>query len=75
MSAIGNPTQVALPHEIFRELGAQALMAALAEQVGFPMLVKPFDQDALARAVFDVCRPSTVVPIRRGGAPWRVRPP
>ena len=30
-----------MPHEIFRELGAQALMAALAEQVGFPMLVKP----------------------------------
>ena len=40
-AGIATPTQVALPHEIFRELGAQALMAALAEQVGFPMLVKP----------------------------------
>jgi D-alanine-D-alanine ligase len=35
------PTQVALPHEIFRELGAQALVQALAEQIGFPMMVKP----------------------------------
>jgi D-alanine-D-alanine ligase len=35
------PRQVALPHEIFRELGAPALVAALGEQVGFPMMVKP----------------------------------
>lgn len=35
------PTQVALPHEIFRELGAQALVAALGDQIGFPMMVKP----------------------------------
>lgn len=40
-AGIATPTQVALPHEIFRELGAQTLMAALAEQVGFPMMVKP----------------------------------
>ena len=33
--------QVALPHEIFRELGAGALMAALGEKIGFPMMVKP----------------------------------
>lgn len=38
---IATPTQIALPHETFRELGAQALMAALADQVGFPMMVKP----------------------------------
>ncbi|MET1004794.1 MAG: D-alanine--D-alanine ligase [Propionibacteriaceae bacterium] len=38
---IATPTQVALPHEIFRELGAQALMAALGSQIGFPMMVKP----------------------------------
>ena len=40
-SGVATPTQVALPHEIFRELGAQALMAALADQIGFPMMVKP----------------------------------
>lgn len=35
------PRQVALPHEIFRELGAQSLMSALAHRIGFPMMVKP----------------------------------
>lgn len=40
-AGIATPTQVALPHEIFRELGAQALVAALGRQVGFPMMVKP----------------------------------
>ena len=40
-AGIATPTQVALPHEIFRELGAQALMVALADQIGFPMMVKP----------------------------------
>jgi D-alanine-D-alanine ligase len=35
------PTQVALPHEIFRELGAAALVTALGDQIGFPMMVKP----------------------------------
>lgn len=40
-AGIATPTQIALPHEIFRELGAQALMAALADQIGFPMMVKP----------------------------------
>jgi D-alanine-D-alanine ligase len=40
-AGIRTPAQVALPHEIFRELGAAALVAALADQVGFPMMVKP----------------------------------
>jgi D-alanine-D-alanine ligase len=35
------PRQVALPHEIFRELGASALVRALGDQIGFPMMVKP----------------------------------
>jgi D-alanine-D-alanine ligase len=35
------PRQVALPHEIFRELGASALVRAMGDQVGFPMMVKP----------------------------------
>jgi len=40
-AGLTTPTQVALPHEIFRELGAQALVAALGDQIGFPMMVKP----------------------------------
>lgn len=40
-AGIRTPPQVALPHEIFRELGAQALVAALGRQIGFPMMVKP----------------------------------
>ena len=40
-AGIRTPRQVALPHEIFRELGAQALVRALGDQVGFPMMVKP----------------------------------
>ena len=38
---ITTPAQVALPHEIFRELGAAALVRALADKIGFPMIVKP----------------------------------
>ena len=40
-AGIRTPAQVALPHEIFRELGAAALVAALGQQIGFPMMVKP----------------------------------
>lgn len=40
-AGVHTPAQVALPHEIFRELGAQALVRALGEQLGFPMMVKP----------------------------------
>jgi D-alanine-D-alanine ligase len=40
-AGLDTPAQVALPHEIFRELGAQALVRALGEQLGFPMMVKP----------------------------------
>ncbi len=40
-AGLRTPAQVALPHEIFRELGAAALVAALGDQIGFPMMVKP----------------------------------
>ena len=40
-AGVGTPRQVALPHEIFRELGAAALVSALGDQIGFPMMVKP----------------------------------
>lgn len=35
------PAQIALPHDIFRELGAAALVTALGDQLGFPLMVKP----------------------------------
>ncbi len=35
------PTQVALPDDMFRELGAPTLVKALARHLGFPMMVKP----------------------------------
>ena len=38
---IRTPTQVALPHETFRELGAPVLVDALGDQIGFPMMIKP----------------------------------
>lgn len=40
-AGVRTPVQVALPHEIFRELGASALVSALGNQLGFPMMVKP----------------------------------
>jgi len=38
---IRTPSQVALPHETFRELGARVLVDALGDQIGFPMMIKP----------------------------------
>ncbi len=38
---INTPKQIALPHDVFREFGAQTLIDALAEYIGFPMMVKP----------------------------------
>lgn len=35
------PAQVALPHEIFRELGAARLVEALGDRMRFPLIVKP----------------------------------
>ncbi len=40
-SGITTPTQITLPDEVFRELGAAALIRALGERIGFPMMVKP----------------------------------
>jgi D-alanine-D-alanine ligase len=40
-AGIRTPTQVALPHETFRELGAQVLVKALGDQIGIPMMIKP----------------------------------
>ena len=35
------PRQVVLPHEVFRELGASALVDSIAQSMGFPVMVKP----------------------------------
>lgn len=40
-AGLARPRMAALPHDMFRELGAAAIMTALAERIGFPMVVKP----------------------------------
>ena len=40
-AGLATPLQVALPDDVFRELGAQALMSAIGERLGFPLMVKP----------------------------------
>lgn len=40
-AGLKTPEQIALPHEIFRELGASALVRALGDKLGFPLMVKP----------------------------------
>lgn len=40
-AGLARPAMAALPHDMFRELGAAAIMEALADRIGFPMMVKP----------------------------------
>lgn len=40
-AGLRTPAQVALPDDLFRELGASDLVAALAERLEFPMIIKP----------------------------------
>ncbi len=40
-AGLHTPRSVALPHETFRELGAVAVMGALADSLGLPLIVKP----------------------------------
>lgn len=40
-AGLARPAMAALPHDMFRELGAAALVTALGERIGFPMMVKP----------------------------------
>lgn len=40
-SGVVTPRQVALPHDMFRELGAQSLVDAVARHLRFPLMVKP----------------------------------
>lgn len=40
-AGLAAPRQIALPHDIFRELGAPALMESIGQQLGYPLMVKP----------------------------------
>ncbi|WP_331063082.1 D-alanine--D-alanine ligase [Nocardioides sp.] len=40
-SGVLTPQSFCLPHQAFRELGAGAVMAALVERLGLPLMVKP----------------------------------
>lgn len=40
-AGVTTPRQAALPHDIFRELGAVELVKALTERIGLPLIVKP----------------------------------
>lgn len=40
-AGLATPRQIALPHDIFRELGAPALMEGIGAQLGYPLMVKP----------------------------------
>lgn len=40
-AGLAAPRQIALPHDIFRELGAPTLMESIGQQLGYPLIVKP----------------------------------
>lgn len=40
-AGVATPTSVALPHATFRELGAAAVLAAVTDHLGLPLVVKP----------------------------------
>jgi D-alanine-D-alanine ligase len=40
-AGLARPRQAALPHDMFRELGAAHLVRALGDRIGYPMMVKP----------------------------------
>ncbi|WP_299053083.1 D-alanine--D-alanine ligase [uncultured Nocardioides sp.] len=40
-AGVHTPASVCLPHETFRELGAAAVMSALTDRLGLPLMVKP----------------------------------
>ncbi|MDR1768861.1 MAG: D-alanine--D-alanine ligase [Propionibacteriaceae bacterium] len=40
-AGVVTPKRAALPHDMFRELGAGHLVAALGAKIGYPMMVKP----------------------------------
>ncbi|MCW0214111.1 MAG: D-alanine--D-alanine ligase [Pseudonocardia sp.] len=59
-AGLSTPDWVALPHTTFRELGAQAMLDAMVERLGLPLMVKP-DQGGSALGA-RVVRASAGVP-------------
>ncbi|GGM66702.1 D-alanine--D-alanine ligase [Longimycelium tulufanense] len=57
---LATPDWVALPHSTFRELGAQAVLDALVERLGLPLMLKP-DQGGSALGA-QVVRDATELP-------------
>ena len=58
-AGLAAPKQIALPHDIFRELGAPALMEGIGEQLGYPLMVKP-SRSGSALGVTKVDGPSSL---------------
>ena len=56
-SGLATPKQIALPHDIFRELGAPTLMDGIGAQLGYPLVVKP-SRSGSALGVTKVDNPS-----------------
>lgn len=58
-AGLATPETIALPHDMFRELGAGHLVRALGERIGFPMMVKPA-RSGSALGCTKVAKPSEV---------------
>lgn len=56
-AGLATPKQIALPHDIFRELGAPTLMDGIGAQLGYPLVVKP-SRSGSALGVTKVDNPS-----------------
>lgn len=77
-AGVSTPAGVALPHSAFRELGASAVLGALVERLGLPLVVKPTrggsalgvtvvtEADALPRAMVDCYGYGDVALVERG---------
>lgn len=59
-AGIRTPQQATLPQDIFRELGAEAVMAGVIERIGLPLMVKP-SRSGSALGVTKVERPEDLV--------------
>jgi len=59
-AGLATPDWVVLPHSTFRELGAQAVLAAMVDRLGLPMMLKP-DQGGSALGA-QVVRDASALP-------------
>ena len=79
-AGLSTPQGVALPHSVFRELGAAAVLAALVARIGLPLAVKParggsalgvtvvHEAERLPRAMVDCYGYGDVALVERGVA-------